>query len=145
MKQKSVLILGSSGQDGPFLAKEFLVRGVKVHGVSRGFSNRLSAMGISQTQLEVSSESDFPKLLADINPDTVINLVSLSSVALCEKNSQLSEEINLILVRKIASQVEHFATKSSKRIHFIQASSSEMFGPGEEFCSELTPMNPITT
>jgi GDPmannose 4,6-dehydratase len=145
MRQKSALILGSSGQDGAFLAKEFFDQGVRVHGVSRGFSNRLSNMGIPQTQLDISSESDFQKLLSDTNPDIVINLVSVSSVALCEKNPQLSEEINSTLVRKISSKVEQFADKSSREIHFVQASSSEMFGPGAEFCNELTPMNPLTT
>ena len=145
MHQKSVLILGSSGQDGAFLAKEFLDQGVRAHGVSRGFSNRLSDMGIPQTQLDISSESDFQELLNNTNPDIVINLVSLSSVALCEKNPQLSEEINSTLVRQMASKVEQFAHKSSKEIHFVQASSSEMFGPGVDFCNELTPMNPLTT
>ena len=145
MQQKSVLILGSSGQDGAFLAKAFLDRGFRVHGVSRQTSHRLSAMGISQTQVDISSEVKFRKLLTNTNPDIVINLVSLSSVALCEKNPQLSEEINLMLVRKIAPQVENFSSESSKKIHFVQASSSEMFGPGQELCNELTPMNPVTT
>ena len=145
MQAKSVLILGSSGQDGAFLAKEFIDQGVSVHGVSRGLSLRLSNMGIPQTQLDISSELDFEVLLTVLNPDIVINLVSLSSVAFCEENPRLSEEINLTLVMKIATQVERLAEKSSKRIHFIQASSSEMFGPGQEFCSELTPMNPVTT
>jgi len=145
VQQNSALILGSSGQDGAFLAKEFREQGVSVHGASRELSLRLSGMGITQTQVDISSELDFRKLLINTNPDIVINLVSLSSVALCEKNPDLSEEINLILVKKIVSQVEEFASKTSKEIHFVQASSSEMFGPGEEFCNELTPMNPITT
>ena len=145
MHQKSVLILGSSGQDGAFLAREFLDQGFRPHGVSRGFSHRLSNLGVFQTQIDISSKSDFQKLLTDVNPEIVVNLVSLSSVSLCEKTPQLSEEINSNLVRNIASQVEQFAAKTSKAIHFVQASSSEMFGPGEEFCNELTPMNPLTT
>lgn len=145
MQQKSALILGSSGQDGAFLAREFRDQGVSVHGVSREPSLRLSSMGISQTQVDISSELNFRKLLIETNPDIVINLVSLSSVAICEKNPALSEEINLILVKKIVSQVEKYASKSSKEIHFVQASSSEMFGAGEEFCNESTPMSPITT
>ncbi len=145
MQQKSALILGSSGQDGAFLAKELRDQGVRVHGVSRGYSHRLSAMDISQTQLDISSEENFRKVLINTNPDIVVNLVSLSSVALCEKNPQLSDEINLILVRKMVSQVENFASETSREIHFVQASSSEMFGPGEEFCNEITAMNPITT
>lgn len=145
MLQKSALILGSSGQDGAFLAKEFRDQDVRVHGASRGLSHRLSNLGITQTQVDISSAVNFRKLLASINPDIVINLVSLSSVALCEKNPQLSEDINFNLVTKIVAEVENFAIKSSKEIHFVQASSSEMFGPGEEFCNELTPMNPLTT
>lgn len=145
MQQKSALILGISGQDGAFLAKAFCDQDVRVHGVSRGFSHRLSDLGVSQTQVDISSEVNFRKLLSNANPDIVINLVSLSSVALCEKNTHLSEEINLTLVKKIVSQVEDFASKSSKEIQFVQASSSEMFGPGEELCNESTPMNPVTT
>lgn len=145
MQQKSALILGSSGQDGAFLAEAFCDQGVKVHGASRRFSHRLSDLGISQTQIDISSTVDFQNLLTSIDPDIVINLVSLSSVALCEKNPQLSEDTNFKLVTKIVSEVESFAQKSSRETHFVQASSSEMFGPGEEFCSELTPMNPVTT
>ena len=145
MQQKSALILGSSGQDGAFLAKALCDRDVRVHGVSRGFSHRLSDLGVSQTQVDITSEVDFQKLLSNANPDIVINLVSLSSVALCEKNTHLSEEINLTLVKKMVSQVENFASKSSREIQFVQASSSEMFGPGEEICNESTLMNPVTT
>ena len=145
MPQQSALILGSSGQDGAYLARAFHNRGLKVYGASRRSSSRLSEMGILQTQIDISSEVSFQKLLTNTNPDIVVNLVSLSSVAACEKNTRLSEEINLILVREIASQVEKFSLESSKKIHFVQASSSEMFGPGQEFCNEFTPMNPVTT
>ena len=145
MQQKSALILGSSGQDGAFLAKAFHDQDVRVYGASRGFSHRLSSLGISQTQIDISSGENFRKLLASINPDIVINLVSLSSVALCEKNPQLSEDVNFNLLTRIVSEVEDFAQNSSREIHFVQASSSEMFGPGEELCNELTPMNPVTT
>ena len=87
----------------------------------------MSDLGVSQTQVDITSEVDFQKLLSNANPDIVINLVSLSSVALCEKNTHLSEEINLTLVKKMVSQVENFASKSSREIQFVQASSSEMF------------------
>jgi GDPmannose 4,6-dehydratase len=143
--QKSALILGSSGQDGAYLAGAFDNRGLKVFGASRHSSRRLSEMGISQAQVDISSEMDFQSLLTNTNPDIVVNLVSLSSVAACEKNPKLSEEINFSLVRKIVSQVENFSLESSKEIHFVQASSSEMFGLGQEFCNESTPMNPVTT
>jgi len=143
--QKSALILGSSGQDGAYLAQAFHNRGLRVYGASRQSSRRLSEMGISQTQVDISSGVNFQSLLTNTNPDIVVNLVSLSSVAACEKNPKLSEEINLTLVKKIVSQVENFSLESSKEIDFVQASSSEMFGPGEEFCNELTPMNPVTT
>jgi GDPmannose 4,6-dehydratase len=145
VQQKSALILGSSGQDGGYLARAFHNRGLKVYGASRHSSRRLSEIGISQSQVDVSSEIDFESLLTYTNPDIVVNLVSLSSVAECEKNPKVSEEINSTLVKKIVSQVENFSLKSSKEIHFVQASSSEMFGPGEEFCNETTPMNPVTT
>ncbi len=145
MPQKSALILGSSGQDGAYLARAFDNRGLKVFGASRHSSRRLSEMGISQSQVDISSEMDFQSLLTNTNPDIVVNLVSLSSVAACEKNPKLSEEINFSLVRKIVSQVENFSLESSKEIHFVQASSSEMFGHGQELCNEFTPMNPVTT
>ena len=145
MPQKSALILGSSGQDGAYLAQALHNRGLKVHGASRKSSSRLSEMGVHQTQIDISSEESFQKLLTNTNPDIVVNLVSLSSVAECEKNPKQSEELNFTLVRKIVSQVENFSVESSKEIHFVQASSSEMFGPGQELCNEFTPMNPVTT
>lgn len=145
MQKKSVLILGGSGQDGAFLAEAFLNHDIDVHSISRKYSSRISALEINQTQLDLNWEVDLQKILFEINPDIVVNLVSLSSVALCEKNPSMSEEVNYKLVQKLVYEIERFADKHSKKIHFLQASSSEMYGLGNEFCNEDTEMNPVTT
>ncbi len=145
MQKKSVLILGGSGQDGAFLAQAFCSKNVVVHSISRNFSPRIFDLGVTQTQLDLTSSIDLQEKLFEINPDMVINLVSLSSVAMCEANPEISEAINFTLVKKLVSAVEEFAKKTSKEIHFLQASSSEMYGIGNEFCNEQTVMNPVTT
>jgi GDPmannose 4,6-dehydratase len=145
VQKKFALILGGSGQDGAFLAEAFLTHDVDVHSISREFSSRISALQINQTQLDLTSEVDIQQILFEIDPDIVVNLVSLSSVAACEKNPSMSEEINYKLVQKLVYEIEKFAHRKSKRVHFLQASSSEMYGLGNEFCNEHTDMNPVTT
>jgi GDPmannose 4,6-dehydratase len=78
--------------------------------------------------------------LAHFKPDVFVNLASLSSVALCEKNPELSRRINLELPSSI---LEMIARGQVGDCTFIQASSSEMYaGTSHQIVSELSKLNP---
>jgi GDPmannose 4,6-dehydratase len=141
---KKVLILGGSGQDGAFLAEKYMQIGLKVFSVSRNESTRLNNLGVKQYRRDLSSDIGILDILLDICPDIVVNLASISSVAFCEMNPELSQIINFEAVKSMMKQIIIFTEIQGKHIKFIQASSSEMFGNTSEICDESTPMNPLT-
>jgi GDPmannose 4,6-dehydratase len=141
---QNVLILGGSGQDGAFLAERYIQTGLKVFSVSRNESTRLNNLGVKQYRRDLSSDIGILDILLDISPDIVVNLASISSVAFCEMNPELSQIINFDAVKNIMKQIIIFTETQGKHTKFIQASSSEMFGNTSEICDESTPMNPLT-
>ena len=144
MSKKNALIIGGSGQDGAFLAQEYLTRNFTVFSVSRSCNPRMEKLGIKQFKKDFSVEIDLEDLLRESDPEIIINLASASSVAFCEANPEVSKKINLDAVKGFAGLTEAYSQEKEKRIKFIQASSSEMFGESEQVCNEETQMRPIT-
>jgi len=143
--KKCALILGGSGQDGAFLAQEYLDLGFTVASVSRSESSRMSALGVKEYKQDFLSSFELKQILLTTKPEVIVNLASASSVAFCEANPQISRRINLDLVLQVSETVEAYAKNEGRIVRFIQASSSEMFGEGAQICNESTAMNPITT
>ncbi len=144
MSKKNALILGGSGQDGAFLAQEFLDLGFTVFSVSRSESSRMEALKVKQFKQNFLIDVDINEILRETEPEVVVNLASASSVAFCEANPEISKRINLDTVLQLSSCVESYAETLDRNIKFIQASSSEMFGEGDQICTETTLMNPVT-
>lgn len=144
MPTQTVLILGGSGQDGAFLAQKYLKEGFQVFSVSRRESLRLNKLGVTQFKRDFMVNADILDILFNLDPDIVVNLASISSVAYCESNPQISEKINFIAVKNFVNSIVTYSDVRNKNIAFIQASTSEMFGDTYEFCDEFTVMNPVT-
>lgn len=144
MSKKNALILGGSGQDGAFLAQEYLKLGFGVFSVSRSATSRMEALGVKQFVKNFLEDTDITAILKESQPELVANLASASSVAFCESNPEISKKINLDAVLQLSHSVENYAAEKEKIIKFIQASSSEMFGEGDQSCTETTLMNPVT-
>lgn len=145
MTTKTALILGGSGQDGAFLAEALLKHDVTVFSLSRSKSHRMSKLGIYEIEHEVTNELGIEDALRKCKPDIVINLISMSSVAYCELHPNRSRKINFDLVQRLSKDISSYSQKHLSPVRFIQASSSEMFGYGEQLCDEETPLNPVTT
>ena len=88
---KRALITGITGQDGSYLAEFLLEKGYEVHGIKRRSSlfntQRVdhiyqdSNVENSQFKLhygDLSDTSNLTRILRDIEPDEVINLISLT-------------------------------------------------------------------
>ena len=103
--------------------------------------------GVEFFQIEVDDFFDFSSLVEITLPDLVINLLSLSSVIECEKNPELSHELNWLFVEKCLKALQTARDQSGRDIHFVQASSSEMFSgyAAETVINEDTMLNPATT
>ena len=141
-----VLILGGSGQTGSYLCELYAASGHEVFNASRTPS-RYSPDSGRFLQIVVDELFDISGLIQKASPDLIINLLSLSSVIECEKNPELSQELNWFFVEKCLKEVARARAYFEREIQFIQASSSEMYSGyvAETVVSENSVLNPATT
>ena len=143
---RRALILGISGQDGAYLAKNLLDAGYEVHGGSRDreTANRsnLRELGIdARIVLHSVSLIDFRSVLQGIaasEPDEIYNLAGQSSVGL--SFDMPSETFNGILLGTLNILESLRFLKSSAR--FFNAASSESFGDVGGPADEQTAFRP---
>jgi GDPmannose 4,6-dehydratase len=147
-RANTALILGASGQDGAYVAKFLLKRGLKVHGTSRdkeisSFAN-LRALGIfDAVTLHSAVLSDFRSVLEVLNavqPTYIFNLAAQSSVGL--SFAQPVETIDSIMHGTINVMEAMRFLKLEAR--YYNACSSECFGntSPEAPANETTPFHP---
>jgi GDPmannose 4,6-dehydratase len=141
-----VLIFGASGQTGSYLSEQFIERGSIVYNLSRTRGS-FSPPDSRFIQFDALNENDLLSILMKINPDIVINLLSMSSVYECAKNPELSKMLNCDFVLNVIDAVTKYEQIVGVPLKFLQASSSEMYSgyPAETVVSETTELKPLTT
>lgn len=93
MKGKRALVIGITGQDGPYLAELLLEKGYEVYGLVRRSSSviktriehlyqepRLKERNLSLEYRDLSDGSSLRKLLSKVRPDEIYNLAAQSHV-----------------------------------------------------------------
>lgn len=145
---KTALITGILGQDGPYLAKLLLEKGYKVYGLMRRYSaphfGNLQFLGIQSkidfVEGDLTDESSLINIMKNIRPDEVYNLAAQSFVGSSWEQAKLTTEINALGVLFLLNSIKFF----SPTTRFYQASTSEMFGLGNDngFQDENTIFHP---
>ncbi len=146
--QKTALITGILGQDGPYLAKLLLKNGYKVYGLVRkgnnsNFSN-LDYLDITDKveyiQGDLTDEKSLIDVIKVIKPDEVYNLAAQSFVGTSWDQSILTTETNSLGVLHLLNTIKFFSVNTK----FYQASTSEMFGNSgiNGLQDEETPFHP---
>jgi GDPmannose 4,6-dehydratase len=143
VQKEKVLVLGAGGHDGPFLCK-ILSENFDVVAYSRNRSERLLSTKVSIIDGEVSELSALRKMIFDVKPNYVVNLVSLSSVFECQVNPELSSEVNYDFVVKLFNVLSEYSNVARVRPTLLQASSSEIYGNSDTECNEFTPLRPVS-
>ena len=147
MTVKKALIIGITGQDGAYLARDLLAKGYQVTGSSRDVMassfNNLNALGIrSQVQLISVSINDFRSVFNAIQtaaPDEIYNLAGQTSVGL--SFDQPVEAIESIAIGTL--NILEVIRLLSKPVRFYNAGSSECFGDtGDTPANEQTAFAP---
>ncbi|MBI2050298.1 MAG: GDP-mannose 4,6-dehydratase [Parcubacteria group bacterium] len=132
MDQKTALITGILGQDGPYLAKLLLTKGYKVYGMIRRYTNpnfeNTDYLGVTN-QIEfvsgdLTDESSLIHVIKNIRPDEVYNLAAQSFVGSSWHLAKLTTEVNALGVLYLLNAIK----LHSPATKFYQASTSEMFG-----------------
>lgn len=132
MAQKTALITGILGQDGPYLAKHLLENDYKVYGLLRRYSNpnyaNLDYLGLSKkiefVEGDMTDESSLYQVIRTIRPTEVYNLAAQSFVRASFDQPKLTTEINSLGVLYLLNAIKMFSPTTK----FYQASTSEMFG-----------------
>ena len=144
---RTALIVGISGQDGAYLAKQLLESGMTVHGTSRdremsSFSN-LHRLGIyEKVRLSSVVPIDFRSVLhaiAEIRPSEIYNLASQSAVGLSFEQPVETLNSTILGTVNILEAIRFLALDTK----FYSASSSECFGNiADTPADEETPLRP---
>ena len=127
---KRALITGITGQDGSYLAELLLAKGYQVVGMVRRSSTvtfeRIAHIqdDITVVQGDLHDQSSLVSVLEEHKPDEVYNLAAQSFVPTSWSQALLTGEVTALGVTRMLEAIRLV----NPRVHFYQASSSEMFG-----------------
>lgn len=141
------MILGAYGQDGTYLTDYMVANGWNV--LATGRSTPPSSppwTGASNALLDVRDDAQFGALLRSFEPDVVVNLAAISSVAESWKKPEATIQLNGLAVYRLLETVRHHELQSRRCVRFLQAGSSEMYGGSEDIIvrasSSTRPVSP---
>ena len=146
MKKKCALITGITGQDGSYLAELLQAKGYDVHGVVRPTSTlhleRIDHLELATHRIDLLDSFNLPRLIHDLQPDEIYHLGAQTDVKLSYESPELTMMSTAIPTVRLLESIRHY----SPATRFFQASSSEVFGGGED-CpqtpqTETTPFAP---
>lgn len=143
------LITGVTGQDGSYLAELLLEKGYEVYGIVRRASvistGRINHLLFPTEKVKLvygDLGGDIESLIADIKPDFVFNMASMSHVRVSFDVPIYTLDINAIGPMRILEAIRHSGLKG--RTRYYNAASSEMFGMSAPPQNEDTIFHPCS-
>lgn len=133
MPNKTAIISGITGQDGPYLAKFLTSKGYVVVGITRREINpeQLDVLSFLEIQdkvfletCDLGNQDQVRSLIEKYQPAEVYNLAAQSSVGYSFQTPRQTFEFNTRSVINLLEAIKEI----NKEIRLYQASSSEMFG-----------------
>ena len=154
MNKKRALITGITGQDGSYLAELLLGKGYEVHGIKRRTSlfntDRIDHLyhdpferGVDLTlhHGDMTDSASLIRILQEVQPDEVYNLAAQSHVAVSFEEPEYTANSDAIGTLRLLEAIR--ILDLSKKTHFYQASTSELYGLVQEIPQkETTPFYP---
>ena len=153
--KKIALVTGITGQDGSYLADILLEKGYTVHGIVRRtstsntsrISHILKNREIFDSRFflhygDLSDANSLRKVIFEVYPDEVYNLGAQTHVKISFDVPEQTLDVTGLGVLRMLESIREFQARTSKRVKFYQASSSEMFGSANPPQNENTPFHP---
>ena len=139
---KRALITGIAGQDGSYMAELLLSKGYHVFGlVQEGGNTRYVPQGAKVTYGDLRDPQSLTALVAESQPDEVYNLAGITDLKTAYEQPVLAMKINYESVGVLLNE----SIRVNPHVHFLQASSSEIFIPSETPLNEDSPRDWDTT
>lgn len=141
---RTALVTGVAGQTGSFLAEVLQATGWRVHGIQPAGSGAAPA-GVAVHRIDLRCHDDVATVLHRVQPDAVVNLAALSSVARSWQEPVLTHQVNSAAVANLLDVVQELR-RADHAVRFVQASSAEVFGRSADTpqteASPIAPVNP---
>ena len=130
-----VLVVGANGLVGSALVRTCLDRRIEVSGT---YHTDQPAFDIDLFELDIRDSERVREIVADVNPDTVVNCAAYTDVDGCEENPELARAVNADAPGDIAELC------ADRGIEFVHLSTDYVFdGEAEEPYTEDDEPNPI--
>ncbi|GAA4187894.1 GDP-mannose 4,6-dehydratase [Gryllotalpicola kribbensis] len=139
-------VTGVTGQTGSYLAENLIGRGWQVHGLSRDGDRpaELEQLGVAFHTGDLTDAASLAALVDEVEPDAVINLAALSSVAASWQQPLITAELNGLAVAALIDAANELQKRRGAPVSFVQASSAEIFGDAPASPqNESTPIAPV--
>jgi len=140
-----VFLTGLSGQDGSYLAERLVGEGHEVHGAvhdADGVPEEIAVRfpGVTVHRGDLADPQGLSTLVRGLEPDWVVNLGGISSVALSWERPALVGAVSGVGAVALME-----AVRSLPGARMLQASSAEIFGQAAEYPqNENTPISPTS-
>lgn len=125
------LVTGVAGQDGILLARHLVRSGERVVGTVRDDRDRETMAcyldGVEVVRHDVCDQEGFRRLLREHRPAAVHNLAAMSSVGASWDDVETTRAVNEVAVQAMVATLADLGPGRAPA--FVQASSSEIFGP----------------
>lgn len=145
---KKVLILGVTGQIGQYLSKRLLEQEYEVYGVSRTRNGVDLDARINYIQLDFNDYPGIDKIIRDINPSEIYNLVSPTNINDTINNPETAYHININclthlceLIKSIGSEAKLF-NASSVEMYRGNLSEDKLEFTFDDNCVDFYPVSP---
>ena len=150
MRNKTAIVTGISGQDGPYMCELLLNKGYKVIAATQGVSERdlqnLNFLKINLDHLkfeffDLSDDHSIRNLIIKHKPSLFFNFAAQSYVGSSWDLAHRTLNNNIKAVLTILQTIKDF----SPHTRLYQASTSEMFGNSKQkIINEKTPFAPVS-
>jgi GDPmannose 4,6-dehydratase len=148
----TALITGITGQDGSYLCELLLAKGYQVHGVIRRSSSfntgridhlyrdfHENHVGMHLHFGDLGDGTSLRRIVTEVMPDEIYNLGAQSHVRVSFDQPEFTADVGGLGALRLLECIRDVNPK----IHFYQASSSEMFGNATSGpINETTPFDP---
>ncbi|MER8689030.1 MULTISPECIES: GDP-mannose 4,6-dehydratase [unclassified Mesorhizobium] len=154
MSRKTALITGITGQDGAYLADLLLAKGYAVHGIKRRSSSfntgridhlyqdpHESGVNFSLHYGDMTDATNLIRIIQEVQPDEIYNLAAQSHVQVSFETAEYTANADAIGTLRLLEAIRLLGL--TKKTHFYQASTSELYGKVQEVPQkETTPFYP---
>jgi GDPmannose 4,6-dehydratase len=138
---RRALVTGASGQDGSYLVEFLHARDYEVHAQSRRADTTLPSLhgNLRRHAVDICDFDALHALIAEVQPDEIYNLASISRPSLSWENPHETAKVNALIPQKICETV----LRIRPQCRIFQATSSEIFGSSATSPqNEQTPFRP---